>query len=142
MNDHHAIQAADAAEFLRKSLRANAAFSALSGLAFSLASGPVATFLGNVHPSIVLLVGVQLLFFAGVLVWLSSRSEIPPSLAIGVVVADLLWVVATIIVVYAGLFTRGGEVLAAILAGVVLAMAMLQSIGVRRMGAVRVEVQS
>jgi hypothetical protein len=142
MNVHHAIQVDNAAEFLRKSLRVNAVFSALSGLAFALASGPVAAFLGNVHPSIVLLVGVQLLFFAGVLVWLSSRSEIPPSLAIGVVVADLLWVVATIIVVYAGLFTRGGEVLAAILAGVVLAMAMLQSIGVRRMGAVRVEVQS
>ena len=84
---------------------------------------------------------------------------VPPDLALGCAVVvvgdgqaskgpvcrarpDLLWVVATIIVVYAGLFTRGGEVLAAVLAGVVLAMAMLQSIGVRRMGAVRVEVQS
>ena len=142
MNVTDVIQSADAAAFLRKSLRANATFSALSGLVFAIASGPVAVFLGNVPPSLVLLVGVQLLFFAGVLVWLSSRSEIPPSWAVSVVVADLLWVVATIIVVYAELFTRGGAALATALAAVVLVMALLQSIGVRRLGTARVAMRS
>jgi len=145
MNVTHAIQtteAVPAAEFLRASLRANAAFSALSGVILAIANGAIATLLGEVHPLLVLLVGVQLLFFAGLLVWLASRSEIPASLAVGVVVADLLWVFATILVVYIDVLTRSGEALATVLAGIVLVMAILQSIGIRRMGTTRVEARS
>jgi len=145
MNVTHAIQiteAVPAAEFLRGSLRANAAFSALSGVVLAIANGEIATLLGEVPSLLVLLVGVQLLFFAGLLVWLASRSEIPASLATGVVVADLLWIFATILVVYIDVLTRSGEALATVLAGIVLVMAILQSIGIRRMGTTRAEVRS
>lgn len=132
----------DPADFLRLSLRGNALFSSFSGLAFVIASGMIATILGNIPAGLVLGVGIQLLIFAAALVWLSSRTHIPVPLAIGVIVADLLWVVGTAVVVYADLFERAGEVLLLCLADVVLLLAILQSIGVRRMGAPVVEASS
>lgn len=139
MNVANPIHATDPAQFLRRSLRGNAAFSTLSGLAFALASGAIAAFLGDVQPLLILAVGLQLLLFAGALMWLASRTRISVSLAIGVIVADLLWVLGTIVIVYADLFTRGGAALALVLADVVVLMAVLQSIGVHRMSAARVE---
>jgi hypothetical protein len=123
----------DSAHFLRQSLRGNALFSTLSGLTFMVASGAIAEFLGGLPSLIVAAVGGQLLLFAGVLVWLASRSEISRRMGIGVIVADILWVVGTIVIVYAELFTRDGAALAIVLAGVVLLLAILQSIGVHRM---------
>jgi len=123
----------DPAHFLRQSLRGNALFSTLSGLTFLVASAAIAEFLGGLPSLIVAAVGGQLLLFAGVLVWLASRSEISRHMVIGVIVADILWVVGTIVIVYAEFFTRNGAVLAIVLAGVVLLLAVLQSIGVHRM---------
>lgn len=142
MNSTNTIHATDPAGFLRKSLRSNAVFSTLSGLTFAIASGTIAAFLGAFAPWLVFAVGVQLLVFAAALLWLASRPEISAALALAVIVADLVWVVATIAAVYADLVTRGGSVLLLILADVVLLMAILQSIGVRRMGAARVEARS
>jgi hypothetical protein len=135
MNDNPARHPS---HFLRQSLRANALFSMLSGLAFALASAPLAALLGDVPPLLVFGVGLQLLFFAAGLVWLASRSEISVPLTIAVIVADGLWVLGTAVVVYADLFARQGEILALVLADVVLVLAILQSIGVRRITALRV----
>lgn len=132
----------DPADFLRLSLRGNALFSTCSGLTFAIASGMIATVLGDIPAGLVIAVGIQLLIFAAALVWLASRTQIPVALAIGVIVADLLWVVGTAAVVYADLFERAGEVLLSCLAGMVLLMAILQSIGVRRMGAPAVDASS
>ncbi len=123
----------DSTRFLRQSLRGNALFSTLSGLTFLVASAAIAEFLGGLPSMLVAAVGGQLLLFAGVLVWLASRPEISRQMVIGVIVADILWVVGTIVIVYAELFTRDGAALAIVLAGVVLLLAVLQSIGVRRM---------
>jgi hypothetical protein len=127
----------DPTHFLRQSLRGNALFSTLSGLTFMVASGAIAEFLGDLPSMLVATVGGQLLLFAGVLVWLASRLEISRQMVIGVIVADILWVIGTIVIVYAELFTRDGAVLAIVLAGVVLLLAVLQSIGVHRMSETR-----
>lgn len=124
----------DPANFLRQSLRANAVFSTVSGLTFALASGFIASFLGAVESWLVLAIGVQLLCFAGMLVWLASRSEISAPLAMAVITADLLWILGTGIVVYVDLLTRAGNILIVVLADVVLLLAVLQAIGVRRLG--------
>jgi len=124
---------------LRLSLRGNAVFSSLSGLSFMLGSERVAAILGDVPPALVCGVGFQLMVFAAALVWLASRSEISVPLAIGVIAADLMWVVGTAVVVYADVFVRSGEILALILADVVLILAILQSIGVRRMTGIATE---
>jgi hypothetical protein len=123
----------DPASFLRKSLRGNAIFSILSGLTFVAASGTVAQIVGAVTPIEVVVVGAQLLLFAGALLFLASRPEVSARLAIGVIVADLLWVIGTIGVVYAELLTSSGAVLVIVIADIVLLMAILQSIGVRKM---------
>jgi hypothetical protein len=123
----------DSTHFLRQSLRGNAVFSTLSGLIFMVASGAIAEFLGGLPSILVAVVGGQLLLFAGALLWLASRPEISTQMVIGVIVADILWVVGTIVVVYVDLFTRDGATLAIVLASVVLLLAILQSIGVRRM---------
>ena len=68
------------------------------------------------------------------LVWLASRSEISAPLAMAVISADFLWVLGTGIVVYVDLLTRGGNILIVALADVILLLAVLQAIGVRRLG--------
>lgn len=125
----------DPTRFLRGSLRANAVFSSLSGLSFAAASGAIGEFLGTVPAPLVAAVGGQLLLFAVALIWLASRSEISLPIVIAVIAADLLWVIGTVVIVYADLFSRGGAGLAVILAGVVLLLAILQAIGVHRMNA-------
>lgn len=133
MNAASMIQATAPEDLLRKSLRGNAIFSTLCGLVFVFASGPIAGFLGELHPLLVLAVGLQLLLFAGALVWLASKPGISVPLSIGVIVADLLWLLGSIAIVYADLLTRGGAALALVLADVVLLLAILQSLGVHRL---------
>ncbi len=134
-NPTHATGASDPARFLRLSMRGNTAFSTLSGLVFIAVPGRLAEFLGGFPPSLVWGVGIQLLVFAVALVWLASRPEVSVPLSMAVIVADLLWVVATVVVVQADVLTREGAILAIFLAGIVLLMAILQLIGVRRIGA-------
>jgi hypothetical protein len=127
------VEEQDATRFLRQSLRGNAFFSTASGLVFMAASGAIADFLGGMPSILVAVVGGQLLLFAGALFWLASRPEISKQLVLAVIVADILWVVGTIVVVYVDLFTRDGAALAIALASVVLLLAILQSVGIRRM---------
>ena len=123
----------DPAAFLRRSLCANAVFSMLSGLTFVVAAGAIGEVLGAVPAPLVAGVGGQLLLFAAALIWLASRSEISVPIATAVIAADLLWVIGTVGVVWADVFSRGGAASVIIIAGVVLFLAILQSIGVHRM---------
>ena len=69
-------------------------------------AAPLASALG-LEPALQLqLLGAQLLGFAALLVWLSSRDVIRPGFAWAVIAADLLWVVGTIgsLAPYVGLF--------------------------------------
>ena len=123
----------DRSALLRRSLRANGVFSATSGLLFTLAGGPLAGFLGVAPAWLVTVVGLNLLGFAAALFFLASRPAIPPALATTVVALDLGWVLGTIALVYADVFTRGGAAAALLVANVVLVFAVLQGIGVRRL---------
>lgn len=123
-----------ALEFLRRSLWANAAFSTVSGVGFLLASDWIGAFLDHVPGPWVAAVGAQLLIFAGGLAWLASRPSIPRAWARAVVTADLLWVVGTVLLVYADAFSRSGAACAVLLADAVLVLAILQTIGIERMG--------
>ena len=66
--------------FLRHSLRANAAFSLVSGLTFTIGATPIAGFLGVAPAALVTSVGLNLLGFAVALVWLASREHIRPAI--------------------------------------------------------------
>ncbi len=124
----------DPSEFLRKSLRANALFSALSGAFFTLAGSRVAGFLGVEPPLLVTGVGLNLLGFAAALFTLASRARLSATLARVVVGLDGIWVLGTVALVYADIFTRAGATAALGVANIVLVFAVLQAIGVRRLG--------
>ena len=118
---------------LRNSLRANAAFSTASGIAFSLAGAPIADFIGVAPAALVTSVGLNLLAFAAALLWVSSRPTLSALLARIIIGLDLAWVVGTVAAVYADLFTRAGALASVGIALVVLTFATLQWLGVRRM---------
>jgi len=124
----------DHSRFLRWSLRGNAIFSTLSGLVFALGSAHVAGLLGEGIPAaLVASVGGQLLIFAAALVWLASRATLPVPAVVAVILADLLWVLGTIVVVQLELFSARGTEIAIVVADVVLLMAILQSVGLHRL---------
>lgn len=122
-----------AARLLRISLRANAAFSALSGAAFSLMGPSIATFLGIDPPLLVTVVGLNLLGFAALLLFVASRPVVSAPIANAIILADLAWVGGTLILVLADVFTPGGAIAALFVANIVLAFAVVQFIGVRRL---------
>ena len=118
---------------LRYSLRGNAAFSTASGLALIAAAGPLARITGVPGTLSLPGLGVQLLGFAGLLLWLASREAIRPALAMAVVVADGLWVAGTVPLLLAGVLTPAGSWIAFAIANAVALLGVLQYLGIRRM---------
>jgi len=122
----------DRQRLLRNALRGNAAFSILSGLAFALGAGPLAGAIGLGDARILAVVGVQLLAFAALLVFVASRETIHLPTATAIVCADLAWVAGTVPVVTLDVLNRAGAIAAVAVADVVLVFAILQLVGVRR----------
>lgn len=122
----------DAQRLLRNALRANGAFSTLSGLAFTLGAGPVAAAIGLGDARLLAGVGLGLLGFAAYLAWVSSRPTIDLSTSMQIVFADLAWVVGTVPLVLLDVLSRTGTIAAVLIADVVLLFAILQFLGVRR----------
>lgn len=120
---------------LRLVLRANAAFSFTSGLILAIAHQPVANFIGLQQPQVVMGIGFALLLFAAGLFFSAQRKTPNPLGAKIAVVLDLSWVVASVLIVSIGLLTRSGNWAAIVVADIVLAFAVLQYIGLRRMRA-------
>jgi len=121
----------DSQRLLRNALRANGAFSALSGLVFLLDAGGASAAAGLPGGALRGL-GAGLLGFAGLLAFVSSRPRIPLATAMAVVWADLLWVGGTVPVVLLDALSHAGSVAAIAIADVVLLFAILQYLGVRR----------
>ena len=122
----------ESSQLLRLALRGNATFSTLSGTTFLAASASIAQFLGDIPASEIGSIGASLLVFAAFLVWLSLRPQISSGLVLGVIAGDLAWVVGTVFVLFAGVFTQQGAIAAIAIANVVLAFAVLQWLGLRR----------
>lgn len=122
----------DSQRLLRNALRANGAFSTLSGLTFTLGAGPVAAAIGLGDARLLAAVGLGLLGFAGYLAWVSSRPTIDLSTSMQIVFADLAWVVGTVPLVLMDVLSRTGTVAAVLVADMVLLFAILQFLGVRR----------
>ncbi len=122
----------DRQRLLRLSLAGNAVFSILSGLTFALGSSALASSFGLAPAWILLVVGIGLLGFAANVGWLASRPTIPLAGAMTIVFGDLAWVVGTIPLVMAGVLNGTGNIAAGVIADVVLAFALLQYLGVRR----------
>ena len=112
---------------LRLVLRLNAANSAVCGLLLIVFADSFAETLGTGYPGWVRLVGVALLAFAGLLLWIAAgdrdrlRSQTP-----AVIAGDAGWVVASIVTLLLGWFSGVGIALVIGMALVVDTFALLQ----------------
>ena len=130
---------------LRRALKSNATFSALSGAICLLASAQVAEFLGIHNESIfglmdgatfILELGIALIVFAGWVLFNGTRERIIKPAVIGIIIGDILWVAASGWLLLSNalpLSTAGGWTVL-LLADVVLVFAFWQSVGLRRLG--------
>ena len=119
---------------LRNALYGNSIFCSTSGLAFTLLSKPIATFLGLTVSWVILALGIGLLIY-GIDVFIIARKEtISEGFAKFVIGADLAWVIGSVILIFTNLvaLTTPGKWAIAIIADIVLVFAILQYVGLRR----------
>lgn len=119
---------------LRTALRTNAAFSGLTALVVALAADPVGDALGSVSPGVLHLVAGGLGLFTADLAHQLFAERLNPFRALGATVGDLLWVAgsAGILIVRPDVLSRTGVVVVGAVAALVLAIAGLQLLGLRR----------
>jgi hypothetical protein len=118
---------------LRRSLQADSAVSALSGLILIVAAKPLAVLLGVRVPVILIGLGISLLIYAAGLFRNARRESISQTEAMLTVILNGAWVVGSAIVIFMGVLTLLGNWLVAIVADVVLIFAVLQFWGIRKL---------
>ena len=115
-------------------LRANAAFSGLSGIAMTLAAVPIGRFLG-LEPWFVATIGTGLVGFAIGVAFVSRDPSAGWTAAI--IGADAVWVVASLslLVAFPTSVSGAGRVAVVVVALIVADLALLQTVGARSMRA-------
>ena len=117
---------------LKKALTGNAVFSVVSGSAILFANRWLAKFLGLPDKVSLAILGVSLIGYAALL-WLNAhRPKIKITDAWVAVSMDVIWVVGSYTLILAVPFSVGGKWLVALVAELVLAFAVLQWLGIRR----------
>jgi hypothetical protein len=117
---------------LKTALTGNAVFSVISGVAILFANRWVVKFLGLPDKVSLALLGISLIVYA-VLLWLSARrATIKITGAWAAIVMDVVWVVGSYALIVVVPFSVGGKWVVALVAELVLAFALLQWMGVRK----------
>jgi len=117
---------------LKKALTGNALFSVISGAAILLANRWLVKFLGLPDQVSLALLGISLLVYA-ILLWLNARkAKIKIAGAWVAIVMDVVWVIGSYALIVVFRFSVGGKWVVALVAELVLAFAVLQWMGVRR----------
>jgi hypothetical protein len=117
---------------LRRALLGNALFSTLSGLTILFAHSWVLRILGLSDKVTLIVLGISLLAFAGTLLINARRKTVKVSDAWVAVMMDLAWVVGSYVLLFTVPFSIDGKWLVGVVAELVLAFAVLQWIGIRR----------
>jgi hypothetical protein len=119
---------------LRNALRANAAFSGISGIIAIIDAEIIADFMGTGTALIYMILGLNLVIYAGITLYYAGQEAIDKRFAWFAVIADGIWVIASAAILLTNAFdlSVGGKWLVLILADVVLAFAIAQYIGLRR----------
>lgn len=118
--------------FLRKALMGNALFSTLSGLTILLAQGWVLRILGLASNVNLLILGVGLILFAITLVVNARKQQVKKSDAWIAVLMDVAWVLGSYLLIFIVPFSTEGKWVVGVVAELVLAFAVLQFVGIRR----------
>ena len=117
---------------LKKALTGNAVFSMISGAVILLANRWLVRFLGLSDKVSLAILGVSLIVYAAIL-WLNARRpKIKITDAWVAVAMDAVWVVGSYTLIFLVPFSIAGKWVIALVAEVVLAFAILQWLGIRR----------
>ena len=119
--------------FLRRAILADAIFSGASAVLLTLGAGPLAPLL-NLPEPLLRETGLFLLAYAALVWWLGTRQAMPKPLVIIVIAGNAAWTIASIALLFSGWVNPNllGEVLVAMQAIAVGALAELQYIGLRK----------
>jgi hypothetical protein len=129
---------------LRRTLWGNAIFSVLSGAVLAIFAGPFAgiaahepaTGLGLQLAIIFELLGLGVIAFGLLCAWIASREKMPEGWARVIFAADLAWVLGSVLVLaLPATWTTAGVVGIAVVALIVADLALLEYLGLRRLGA-------
>lgn len=132
-----AVQTAQPSHLLRRALRGNGIFCFLSGLALTFGATPIASLMGIADASLILaIMGIVILGLA-VLLWVATaRPVVDRGFGLIIFVMDAAWVVASVVVLVTDAFslTTEGRWMVLIAADIVAVFAILEFIGLRRLG--------
>jgi hypothetical protein len=119
---------------LNRLLRANAAFSVLCATDFLLFSRVISQWMGIENPLVLIILAIGLLMFASFLLFIGFKSTVHKNTALGIIAADIAWVVASLalLVFNPFQFTHMGLILTFSVACVVAVFAVLQILATRR----------
>jgi len=117
---------------LKRALTGNAMFSGLSGTAILLANRWLVKFLGLPDKVSLAILGVSLLVYAAVLWFNARRPKLRIIDAWVAVVMDAVWVLGSYILIFVIPFSLAGKWVVARVAELVLAFAVCQWLGIRR----------
>ncbi|GAB5492640.1 MAG: hypothetical protein Phog2KO_28550 [Phototrophicaceae bacterium] len=120
---------------LRNALRANSAFSAISGIITAIGAGVLVQFMGVGTLALYIIIGLALVFHAVTLLMNTRTDNINVGFAWYAIIGDILWVLATAFILLTDSFSLStdGKWLLLFIADIVLLFAIAQFIGLRRM---------
>jgi hypothetical protein len=121
--------------FLRRSLQLDGGASGLCGVLLLAGAGPVSALSGLAEPGIARVVGALLVVYAAALLWNGARATISRAEAVAAVVLNAGWVVGSAALIVAGPLTPIGNLAVAAVAAAVLLFAVLEVVGLARVGA-------
>lgn len=120
-------------QLLRRTLLANASFSMISGLVLVFAQRWVVHLLGLPETINLVALGISLNGFAVILVLFARKEPIKLLDAWIAVILDAAWVIGSYPLLFVVPFSASGKWLVGIVAEVVMAFALLQWLGIRRL---------
>jgi hypothetical protein len=135
---------ASADRLLRRTLWGNAVFSVVSGAVLAAFAAPFARaatdapveVMGVSLATLFLLLGLGVVAFGALCAWVASRPALPRAWARTIFAADIAWVAASIVVLaLPASWTTAGIAGIVVLALVVADLAILEYLGLRRIGA-------
>ncbi len=123
---------------LGRTLAANGLFSFLSGAMLTLVPGRIGSLLGIEQSALLRAIGIGLLGFGVVVLLQSMQSRRRMTLVLAITLADVLWVVGTLVLLasLAGAFSETGVVLIGAVAAVIAGFAVAEFRGISRAYAV------
>jgi len=119
---------------VRNTLRGNAIFSVVSGLFFTFAAGPIATFVGISSSVAVVVIGLGLFPFAYAVFRVANSVSLNKQNIKTIIGLDIAWVIASYVFLFAAwsMLTVGGRWFVALQGEAIFLFALFQSIGLRR----------